>query len=211
MAKKSVLAKLIEAIRPRRVTAGNPYHKGAGPGGGQFTSGGSGNGGKGINADLARDEQTLIDNPGRNEIVAIYNPEGRRMFVKTSDEKRQVSNSTWNDDERAMAKNGVMLHNHPDDLSFSEGDIRYGVGLGVRQIKVISPSYTYILQPKPGREWPDRGELISSMWKHQRVQANEVIDKISKGKYKMLADENHPLMLELAKQWSLDYRKIRRK
>ncbi len=38
MAKKSVLAKLIEAIRPRRVTAGNPFHKPAGPGGGQFTS-----------------------------------------------------------------------------------------------------------------------------------------------------------------------------
>ncbi len=40
------LTALIEGlIRPRRVTAGNPYHKGAGPGGGQFTSGGSGGGG----------------------------------------------------------------------------------------------------------------------------------------------------------------------
>ncbi len=47
--KKSVLAKLIEAIRPRKVRegggGGNPYHKPAGPGGGQFAKGPGGNSG----------------------------------------------------------------------------------------------------------------------------------------------------------------------
>lgn len=71
---------LIEGlIRPRWVTAGNPYHKGTGPGGGQFASGGS-SGMSGAESIPLERRTAFVDNDGILKVE--HRDTGQRTNVK---------------------------------------------------------------------------------------------------------------------------------
>lgn len=92
------------------------------------------------------------------EHLVAFDAKGNRLFRVTQDNEGSV----YVDGEQEELMNGaVVTHNHPSALkangvrrignSFSGGDIASSIGLNVREIRAVTPTYTFSLKrPKGG-------------------------------------------------------------
>lgn len=89
---------------------------------------------------LLNREKEIANN--RTETAFLFSPDGAELFQKDGD----VSSVSFNSEELAMIKGGILTHNHPDSSSFSPKDISFLLINDVTELRACFSNGTYILQ-----------------------------------------------------------------
>lgn len=94
------------------------------------------------------------------EVIPLLKKETKEwIYIFDIDEKKQIARfkgaeNYVNPPEEQLLRmrDKVILHNHPQDLSFSLADIQAITQYNAKKIIVITPKYTYIAE-RNGKDW----------------------------------------------------------
>jgi SPP1 gp7 family putative phage head morphogenesis protein len=106
------------------------------------------------------------------------------------------------------------LHNHPDSVSFSLGDILGAARLGVEESRVVSPRFVYTMQPPPGGWTKDLIKQLEPAFAAARLQVvrdlqREVVNRAIKVQ-DFPEEERHRTWKKVAQDLGLRYKRLKR-
>ena len=115
--------------------------------------------------------------------------------------------------EDILSKSGenITMHNHPVDISFSNGDLRMDALYPPKTDVVVTPKATYILSPKEGNKWPSTREFGRAYSELSGKVANRFPNFSQYGTpdgSQVWTDYTHALMQEISKELNLNYERI---
>lgn len=174
---------------------------------------------KGYNQQMVRNitlaERTIRNN--RDESMFVFSPDGK--LVRTFAGKgAQVKY-----DARQVPENSIITHNHPRSIgekgvkaignSFSRADIVSAVSTNAKEIRAVTPTYTFsIKRPKGG--WGGSPESIGKAFSKTSSEVErEMHGYLAKVGYNKAGIERaeathfHRVMQKMAKQYGWDYSK----
>ena len=156
-----------------------------------------------------------------NEAVVAFDKDGNIAYLNQGDESSSEVDYT-------KIKDKVVTHNHPKESdeglyrigkSFSSDDIQVAVGANVKEMRVVTPTYTFSLKrPKGGWKKTESqvakafsdiahgkiGQSDTKYWKSGKTQADK-----EKRVEMVFATHEHRVVKALAKQfgWTYTYHK----
>ncbi|MDC8759909.1 hypothetical protein [Janthinobacterium fluminis] len=106
-----------------------------------------------------------------NETGAFFRPNGA-MITKRSGQPDQVR---FPSADLVGTAGGLFTHNHPSGLSFSSADVESAAGLGLSEVRAVSPGYRHIMTPVGN--WPTESAIQRAY--HIEIQAAQAdVDKM---------------------------------
>lgn len=156
-----------------------------------------------------------------NENVLAFDDKGMVKYMSQGDESSAEV-------EYDKIKNMVVTHNHPQESdhglyrigkSFSSADLKAAIGADVKEMRIVTPTYTFSIQ-RPRKGWGKTesqvesaynnigrnviGKRDTAYWKAGRTQA-EKEQRVER----VFATQDHRIVKELARQfgWTYTYKK----
>lgn len=166
---------------------------------------GFGSGSRGLQRSLASAESAIKDSQYENAFVfddkgnliyksadvgtTTYSSNAKTNALQQKLERAQRARSVYIPPEHIP--NHIVTHNHPNNDSFSLGDIQTALRNNAKEFRAKGSTRTYsIKRPKGG--WPDTAKVSSAYW--------SIYTKTSAG-----ASRQHETMKAVAKQFGLNY------
>lgn len=143
------------------------------------------------------------------ESAALYDKDGNRILFKNG-EKSQV---TFTRAEIALMKDGVLTHNHPNSLSFSDADMTFFADHGLKEIRAVSRRFDYSLTNPTGKRVPVN-DIMDYYTESNRVIAKQLSDGIKAGAFDKqfaLDSHGHYVNERVAEHFGFNYSRTRRK
>ena len=168
-------------------------------------SGGMGSGSRGLQRSLDSVESTIKNSQYENAYVfddkgnliyksadvgtTTYSSNAKTNALQQKLERAQRARSVYIPPEHIP--NHIVTHNHPNNDSFSHGDIQTALSNNAKEFRAKGSTRTYsIKRPKGG--WPDTAKVLSAY--------KSIYAKTSAG-----PSRQHETMKALAKQFGLNY------
>jgi hypothetical protein len=171
--------------------------------------------------DLGAAEDRLVTE--RSEVLYAFGTDGKLVLQRGASAERPTElDITAND--LPLLKDAVVTHNHPMGWRYPEGhplraghsfspdDVVTAIAADVREIRAVTPVYTYVMQ-REGDRWPSRRAVDTAYTRHNQRVDRDLTRRIRRGE--MTQEEAEAVKLHMvwervASSTGIIYRRVSR-
>ena len=155
----------------------------------------------------------------KDESLHVFDASGRKVYTN------QGAGARVGYDSAQIPRDSIITHNHPRALgkkgilsignSFSPADIQSAVALGAKEIRAVTPNYTFSIK-RPASGWGSLTSISKDLAKMDRALDRERLKYVNKSSSKAHANARwerdaithyHRMMKQMSKKYGWDYTK----